>query len=224
MEKHVLMIKECQITGLKYLCKSSGKTDPFKYQGSGIRWTNHLKKYHENWSRSNKIKTTIIGIYYNKEDLKRNGLYCSSLYNVVDDPNWANLIPEQGDGGFVNNQTGRHWKVKDTSKMKNKKTITEDVLNARKSSLEGKNNYQFKGWYVTPYGTFESVVDAVAEGLLQREKGNKEVLTSEESVRNYCRLKNSEKLNPEGRRTPKNWRGKTPKEIGFGFIKKDEVN
>lgn len=223
MEKHVLMIKECQITGLRYLCKSSGKVDPFKYHGSGIRWTNHLKKYHVNWCRSTKVKTTIIGTYYNKEDLKQNGIYASSLYKVVKDPNWANLIPEQGDGGLINDQTGKHWKVKNTEKMRNKKTITEDVLQARKS-LKGKNNYQFKGWYVTPYGNFVSVVDAVAEGISQREKGNKEVLTSEESVRNYCRLKNNIMLNPEGRRTPRNWRGKTPKEIGFDFIPKDEEN
>ena len=215
------MIKECQLTGLRYLCKSSGKGDPLKYQGSGTRWVHHLKKYHKNWSRSPDVTTTILGTYPNKQELKTAGLYYSELYNVVKDYTWANLIPEQGDGGHINDQTGKTWKVKDTTKMRNKKTITEAVLSGR-GNVKGTKNYQFSGWYVTPYGTYESVVAAVAGGHTERDNGNTEVLTSEASVREYCKLKNTIVLNPEGRRTPKKWRGKTPQEVGFGFISKDK--
>lgn len=215
------MIKECNITGLKYLCKCIETTNPYTYHGSGKRWVNHLKKYHKNWTRSKDVTTTILGIYDNKEDLKDAGIFYSNLYNVVKDPNWANLIPESGDGGWINDQTGKSWKIKDTSKMKNKKTITESVIKARES-IKGTNNHQFEGWYVTPYGTFESLSKAVKEAKKLKNQGVKEVLLSESVIKKYCRTKNNEMLNVEGRRIPKHWRGKTPKELGFSFIKKDK--
>jgi len=215
------MIKECKITGLRYLCKCVETTDPYVYHGSGIRWINHLKKYHKNWSRSCDVTTTVLGIYDNKEKLKEAGSYYSNLFNVVNDPNWANIIPESGDGGWINDQTGKTWKIKDTSKMKNKKTITEAVTKARES-IKGINNHQFIGWYVTPYGTFESLYHAIEKANELRNQGIIEVILSESVLRKYCRLENNTKLSAEGRRIPKLWRGKTPNELGFNFIEKDK--
>lgn len=37
-----LMIKQHEITGLKYLCKTTRK-DPLKYNGSGRYWKPHIK-------------------------------------------------------------------------------------------------------------------------------------------------------------------------------------
>jgi len=36
--------KTHNITGLQYLGKTISK-DPYSYTGSGVRWTNHLKKH-----------------------------------------------------------------------------------------------------------------------------------------------------------------------------------
>jgi len=78
-------------TGLKYL----GKTDqnPYKYKGSGTYWLRHLKKY------GNDHTTEILLETNDKELFKETALYYSNLYDVVNSKEWANIVPEQGDGG-----------------------------------------------------------------------------------------------------------------------------
>lgn len=216
---HYLMIKKCMSTGLKYLCKSSGNKDPIKYKGSGIRWTNHIRKH------NSYIITCILGIYNTKEELREAGLYYSKLYNVVEDYNWANLTEEKGDGGLIGNgQLGKTWKIKDTSKMKNRKTKTE-AWHKAKEKISGKNNYQFTGFIQTPWGTYESLVAAATAAQKERDIGNNYVVSDWCTLKKY--LHNLDiMLNKEGRRTPKDWRGKTPRELGFGIIKdkNDERN
>lgn len=209
---HYLMIKKCMNTGLKYLCKTSGTKDPSIYKGSGVRWLNHIKKH------NSYIITCIIGEYKTKEELKEAGLYYSKLFNVVESNDWANLTEEKGDGGLIGTgQLGKTWKVKNTSKMSNSKTKTQEWYEGKKKT-KGKNNYQFKGLIKTPWGIFETAVDAVNNGKVQRDLGNKEVITDRATLQTY--LQNLDKmLNLEGRRTPKNWRGKTPRELGFEIIK-----
>lgn len=203
-------------TGLKYLCKTSGKKDPYLYKGSGIRWINHIKK-HKSY-----IITCIIGQYSTKEELVNAGLYYSRLYNVVQDYTWANLTEEKGDGGLIGTgQLGKHWKIKDTSNMRNTKTKTEAWYNG-KEKTRGKNNYQFKGVIRTPWGDFETAIDAVNRGKELRKLGNNEVITDRSSLQKYLQSLDT-MLNLEGRRTPKNWRGKTPRELGFDFIKDSNV-
>jgi hypothetical protein len=87
-----LYIKIHNITGLKYLGKTSN-TNPAKYKGSGIVWTRHLKKY------GTDITTTILKECRDNEEVKYWGSYYSTLWNIVEDPAWANLKPEEGDGG-----------------------------------------------------------------------------------------------------------------------------
>lgn len=211
--KHHLMIKKCMTTGLCYLCKTSSIVkDPYLYQGSGIRWLNHIRKH------KSRIITCIIGTYDTKEELVTAGQYYSKLFNVVEDNNWANLTEEKGDGGLIGTgQLGKRWKIKDTSNMKKSKTQTKARLEVyRKSS--GKNNYQFIGIIKTPWGKFESVVDATDEGKRQRDLSNPKVITDRSTLRKYLQTLDI-MLNLEGRRTPKEWRGKTPREIGFDIIK-----
>lgn len=206
------MIKKCMNTGLKYLCKTSGKKNPYLYTGSGIRWLNHIKKY------QSYIITCIIGEYETKEELKQAGLYYSKLFNVVEDNNWANLVEEKGDGGLIGKgQLGKTWKIKDTTKMHNTKTKTNAWYKGRQK-IAGKKNYQFKGFIKTPWGIFESTVEAVVEGKKQRELGNKEVVTDGNTIRKYLQELDT-MLNLKGRRTPKIWRGRTPREIGFNILK-----
>lgn len=213
---HYLMIKKCMNTGLKYLCKTSGSKDPYLYTGSGVRWLNHIKKHKSH------IITCIIGKYSTKEELKEEGLYYSKLYNVVDDSNWANLTEEKGDGGLIGTgQLGKSWKIKDTSKMRNTKTKTDAWYNGKKKTA-GKHNYQYKGQIKTPWGTFDSVIDATTEGKKLRAAGIIEVITDRTTLKNYLQDVDI-MLNLQGRRTPKNWRGKTPRDLGFEIIKDTNV-
>jgi len=93
-----LMVKTHNITGLKYLCKTTQK-NPFKYKGSGIDWLAHLKRY------GTEHTTEIIMMCANQSELHFWGKYYSSLWNVVNGQDdfgnkiWANKIPESGGGG-----------------------------------------------------------------------------------------------------------------------------
>ena len=86
-----LYIKTHKITGLKYLGKTT--QDPHKYKGSGKYWKLHLNKH------GNDHNTDILRECQTKEEVKQWGLYYSELYKVVESPEWANLRPENGDGG-----------------------------------------------------------------------------------------------------------------------------
>lgn len=199
-------------TGLKYLCKTSGQKDPYLYKGSGVRWLNHIKK-HKSY-----IITCILGQYQTKQELYEAGLYYSKLFNVVNDYNWANLTEEKGDGGLIGaGQLGKTWKIKDTSKMKGSKTKTA-AWYAGKEKTAGRNNYQFKGQIKTPWGIFDTSLEAVTEGKKLRAQGNNEVITDGNTLRKYLQSLDT-MLNLEGRRTPKSWRGKTPRELGFEILK-----
>lgn len=82
--------KTHKVTGLQYL----GKTvrDPFKYNGSGIKWCSHLRKH------GYFIETEILRECSSIEELKEWGRYYSNLWNVVESSAWANLKPEEGQG------------------------------------------------------------------------------------------------------------------------------
>ena len=86
-----LYLKTHNKTGLKYLGKTT--QDPYNYLGSGRRWTKHLAKH------GNDITTEILLETKDSTELTKQGIYYSNLWNVVEDPNFANLKPETGDGG-----------------------------------------------------------------------------------------------------------------------------
>ena len=88
-----LMIKQHNQTGLKYLCKTT-KSDPVKYLGSGKYWKNHLKVHGDD------VATLWCHLYLDKAALVSEALSLSTLHNVVESKEWANLKPENGlDGG-----------------------------------------------------------------------------------------------------------------------------
>lgn len=89
-----LMVKTIRETGLKYLCKCGDYKDPFEYKGSGRYWCRVLAKHPEYH-----VDTEIIGTYQSNEELREAGLHYSKLWNVVESKEWANCIPELGDGG-----------------------------------------------------------------------------------------------------------------------------
>jgi hypothetical protein len=87
-----LYVKTHNITGLKYLGKTTAK-NPHKYSGSGLYWKRHLKEHGRNYS------TEIIKECSTPDEIKQWGMYYSELWDVVSSEEWANLTPEQGDGG-----------------------------------------------------------------------------------------------------------------------------
>lgn len=102
--KYYLMIKEIEQTGLKYLCKRIeqsylGTDDHLSYKGSGTLWRKILRKHPEYT-----LKTTVLGLY-SSDELKVSGAYYSKLWNIVESKEWANLIPEIGDGGVTHKNT-----------------------------------------------------------------------------------------------------------------------
>lgn len=90
---YYLMIKEAVELGVKYLCKCGDYKDPIAYKGSGVFWRKIINKHQPT------IKTTILGYYETKEELRAAGEFYSIKFNVVEDRSWANLMPELGDGG-----------------------------------------------------------------------------------------------------------------------------
>jgi hypothetical protein len=97
MTIYYLMIKTHNITGLKYLCQTK-KKNPHKYLGSGLDWIKHLKIH------GTSIRTEIIFVTSNKQELSDIGRYYSNLWRIttsVDDYGnkiWANIIPETAGG------------------------------------------------------------------------------------------------------------------------------
>lgn len=97
-------------TGLQYLGKT--KNDPYKYQGSGIKWKNHLNKW------GNDVTTEIIKVCETNEELIYWGVHYSKLWNVVQSKDWANLKLEEGDGGDMSNSIAYQKSRKDPDFIK----------------------------------------------------------------------------------------------------------
>lgn len=86
-----LYIKKHRKTGLLYL----GKTvqQPYHYQGSGKRWTNHIKVHGYD------VDTTILLATDNEDEIKETGMFFSKLFGIVESCDWANIREEDGSGG-----------------------------------------------------------------------------------------------------------------------------
>jgi hypothetical protein len=93
MKKYYIYVKTSPF-GLKYL----GKTckDPCKYMGSGQIWKKHLKKHNLTY---NDVKTEVLFETDDVIKLIEFGINISQELDIVNSKEWANLIPERGDGG-----------------------------------------------------------------------------------------------------------------------------
>ena len=83
-----LMIKRHNVTGLKYLHKSSVHASE-EYIGSGTRWKKHIKKHGPD-------VTTLWEESFHEDEVEEIALFISEELNVVQSEEWANLIPENG--------------------------------------------------------------------------------------------------------------------------------
>lgn len=116
-----LYLKTHNKTGYKYLGKTISK-DPYKYIGSGKLWKRHISKHGYD------VKTEILLATDDKEELKETGIYYSNLWNVVKSKEFANLIPESGDGGTM------PWTVESRKRL-------SKTNKGKKHTEESKKNY-----------------------------------------------------------------------------------
>lgn len=99
MQQITLYVKTHNTTGLKYFGKTTRK-DPGKYYGSGKYWLRHLRKHGKD------ISTEIIGIYSDPQLCEEAALAFSRENDIVNSPDWANLIEENGMDGAPKGHQG----------------------------------------------------------------------------------------------------------------------
>ena len=141
-----LLVNTHNITGLKYLCKTS-KKDYNKYTGSGYYWKAHLKQHGKNFT------TELLKECNSNDEVRYWGQYYSNLWNVVNAKDatgkkiWANLVPEEGQG--VLSETNKIIQNRPEVKAKNIAGVKEFYKNNlqvreahKKAALE--NNPMYK--------------------------------------------------------------------------------
>lgn len=95
-----LMIKQHQITGKKYLCKTA-KYDPYVYKGSGKYWLKHIKKY-----GLDKVDTIWCELFDDIDNLVEFALFVSEEFDIINSNQWANLRFENGLDGAPKGSRG----------------------------------------------------------------------------------------------------------------------
>ena len=151
-------------TGLKYLGKTIS-ADPYKYPGSGVYWTNHLKVH------GNDVTTEILKECQSEEELIEWGKHYSLLWNVVESDEWANLTEEAGPGG--------KWSNESRDKLSLTKRIELAKLSKEEQAARIKNSCS------SPKSWTAKRIDNMKKGMLGKKKTKTlALLASEEARRN----------------------------------------
>lgn len=146
-----LYVKTHNRTGLKYLGKTI-RTDPHQYSGSGKYWINHLTKHGYDYT------TEILHECQSKEELKEWGMHYSNLWDVVNSNEWANLKPENGDGGdtsmceaYLNAMANRDYTGPNHPRYN--MPVTEETRKKMSLAKKGKKPTNFNIWSKKSTGT-----------------------------------------------------------------------
>ena len=131
----IYLYHKLSLKGLNYL--GITRQNPFKYQGSGKYWKLHLKKHN---LTTKDITTVILFESFSLEDIRKKGLYYSELWDVVNDNNWANLIPESGDGCLSAKFSENHRNKIRLSRIGRKET--EQTKERKRIAMTGKKATQ----------------------------------------------------------------------------------
>lgn len=149
------MLKEHCHTQMKYLCVTA-KKNYNGYCGSGLFWKRHLQKHGKHF------KTTLLFSSDNEEEFNAQCLYYSELFDVVKNPDFANLIPELG-----------------TLQTKNLEYYWNGLTDEEKQSLIEKRRVgQIENQWTKKYNA--DVVSAIMSERSKRHKQTIEKLTDEE--------------------------------------------
>lgn len=139
-------------TGLKYLGKTI-QPDPHKYQGSGIRWLNHIKNH------GYLVTTEILKECSTKEEASYWGAYYSNLFDVVNSNEWANLKPETGEGG---------------GGKRSKETIAKSLETRRKNNTMNTNSPESIAKSLVTKRSNNSIRNAHTPEAIQKKKVTRE--------------------------------------------------
>lgn len=115
------------------------------------------------------------------------------------------------------------WQLSDIAKENIRKGVlkrfSEGFRYTHYDNMRGDNNPMVKGFYITPWGEFTSDIKAAIQGRKEKKKGFT-VITDPATIKKYCK-------NPNlifGNKSPKDWKGKTAKEIGFSYREKNNTH
>lgn len=133
---YYLYVKTHRVTGLKYLGQTR-KLDPYRYAGSGLRWTNHLKKHGFDFD------TEILKECESIADIKKWGLHYSEMWNVSESPDWANLMPEAGGPGRQCAESRLKMSISRTGKKQSTDTVNKRIAHiiGKPSPLKGHHTH-----------------------------------------------------------------------------------
>jgi hypothetical protein len=144
-----LYLKRHNKTGLLYFGKTVRK-DPDKYLGSGVRWTNHLKKHGKD------VSTVWKKLFNDPVELKEYALNYSKENNIVENQSYANLKPEDGhmggDTGITDagrkilsiNAASRTHSEENKAKIRAKRALQPTTMLGKKHSEETKAKIRAK--------------------------------------------------------------------------------
>jgi hypothetical protein len=124
-----LYLKTHNKTGLKYL----GKTihdDVDSYKGSGIRWTNHIKKHGYD------VTTEILFQSDDKNEFSEFASFLSEELDIVNSNEFANLCPEQGQGGTTVDSPERREKISKALKGRKNTWIKKGINSGNVSAVD----------------------------------------------------------------------------------------
>lgn len=140
-----LYLKTHNQTGLKYLGKTESG-DPYKYQGSGLHWKRHLKKHGDD------VTTEILFQTEDREEFKRVAMEYSEKWNIVESTDFANLMPECGDGGdtvsrkiwITDGTSDKYWDKSNPIPLGWSRGRSNCVFNDRNAQLEFGSRADYK--------------------------------------------------------------------------------
>lgn len=163
-----LYVKTHNETGMKYF----GKTirDPFKYKGSGLYWSRHIKKH------GNNVSTEIIGSFEDETQCESVAIQFSNDNNIVNSPLWANMKIENGKDGAPQGNV-----------------VTEETKKKISNSLIGKSSPKKKYVFKESKEIRSNRCKQIAKGKLWVNDGNKSFRVDDKQVLeegwSYGRLK-----------------------------------
>jgi len=193
-----------RINDLWYFGKSSkGNVD--SYPGSGKIWRDKMKKY----GKDAIVTEWVSDWYYDEAEIREVALAFSIENDIIDSPKWANLKLENGmDGGPFPHTIESKRKISQSGLGQTRSALTRQRIAASKF---GKNHPLFAGYYVTPWGKFESSFEA-----LRAIPASGEFNLVQSTIHKYCKTKCDVILTKNGMIPSERW-GKTPRELGFWF-------
>lgn len=142
-----LYVKTHNVTGLKYIGKTTQINNIHTYRGSGPAWRKHLKQHGNNYT------TELLGIWQDEDRIRKYAKEFCIKNNVVKSAAWANQRLESVIGGALNGDENIAKRPEVRQKMCEK--------SARNCLGKfGENHPSFSGWYITPNGKFPSLNEA----------------------------------------------------------------